>query len=189
MRYEIGEVVPVICFIYPSVNNFISFRAPYIWGDKEDPVINVKLLTVSEHHKVAWDQDPTEEKKHDGFLLKDENGIVFANQYPRASYGQISDRSDRLFDYFATDNITNEEIDALFDNYKNFPLDWEDITVYLDKFHEGINSNKNEKWLRYKLMKLIHEIDIKLDDLGFTYKFQDLSNRNYGIYHSVIIKK
>ena len=102
MRYEIGEVVPVICFIYPSVDNFFSVRAPYIWGDKEDPIIRVKLLTVVEHHKVAWDQYPTEEKKHDGFLLKDENGIVFANQYPRASYGQISDRSDRLFDYSAT---------------------------------------------------------------------------------------
>lgn len=92
-RYQIGQELYVISFIYP---NRSSISQPLMGWERDIPVdVKFKKLTVTEHHKVRGEFE--EELKYDGFILKDDGDDKFTNQYPVASYGQISDKGDRVF--------------------------------------------------------------------------------------------
>ncbi len=55
-----------------------------------------RVLEVIEHHRVSGDWD--DEVKYDGYILRDVvDGLLWTNQYPHASYGQVSDAADRIF--------------------------------------------------------------------------------------------
>lgn len=108
MRFTLNQQLFAVQFIYsrdldPNQRHFGGrFRQPMLW-DNELPIkCNFVRLTVASHHKVCneWDEKDAE-PKYDGFLLKDENGTCFANQYPRASYGQTSDEGDRRFNLYS----------------------------------------------------------------------------------------
>lgn len=95
-RYSIGEVLYAVCFEYKNRRNRFSTSPPFIWGDAETPAaIHFVKLTVTAHHRVPGDWD--DEIKYDGYELVDDKGQVYTNQYPRASYGQLSDEGDRRF--------------------------------------------------------------------------------------------
>ena len=70
MRYQVGQTIPFIHVFFSKKESedggFISlFHPKYHHLDR----IDVKMLEVKEHHKVAWDQDPTEDKRYDGFVM------------------------------------------------------------------------------------------------------------------------
>lgn len=113
MRYQINEILPVIHFEFKgnSVLENALFKMPYLHYETPVSRINFKLLTVTEHHKVSWEYDEEDKRVHDGYLLRDEAGVTYSNQYPRASYGQVTDTADRRFDlYFGSD----QEAEAFF---------------------------------------------------------------------------
>lgn len=69
----------------------LRFGSMYLPWEDELHSIDILEVECVEHHKVAWDQDPDGKKEHDGFVFKDDDGRIWHNQYPRASYGQIDD--------------------------------------------------------------------------------------------------
>lgn len=111
MRYKVSQELFVIHFDYTSLRNQESqlmaadFHLPLTFNIKEMPsAINLERLIVTEHHKVPWDQDPEGKKECDGYLLTDSTGVVFANQYPKACYGQVSDTADYRFNTHYADD-------------------------------------------------------------------------------------
>jgi hypothetical protein len=77
----------------------LSLYAPW---NKDHRLLNLQIVMLKcmFHHKVAWDQDPEGEKKYDGFVFF-EAPVSFNppsrrwfNQYPSASYGQLSTDAD-----------------------------------------------------------------------------------------------
>lgn len=96
-RFSVGEKLYAIHFAYEGKKDF-GFGMPYLYDDAPISKINIIELTVTEHHKVRGDFDSDQKKpKYDGFILTDKEGNIWHNQYPRASYGQVSDESDRRF--------------------------------------------------------------------------------------------
>lgn len=99
MRYSVGQKLWTIGLELVSkktgrtVNSF-GFTAPNP-ELFEISKLFFNELTVTEHHRVPgeWSDDV----QYDGFILNDSEGRVWHNQYPRASYGQISDTCDGLF--------------------------------------------------------------------------------------------
>ena len=101
MRYTLGQKLYGVHFVTASlVNDAFSNQ----WYSKsylhtEDPVVKITLveLEVKEHHKVPYKFDTDNKLDYDGYLLQDEKGRLWSNQYPRASYGQISCIGDYRF--------------------------------------------------------------------------------------------
>ena len=98
MRYQIGEQIPVISFVTRNNLNGFTRRSIFFLPWEETEVSSeIVYLTVKEHHKVPGRHDPKEELLYDGFILTDDSGCVWYNQYPRADYGQLDDSSNRRF--------------------------------------------------------------------------------------------
>jgi len=101
MRYQLNEKILAIGFYHESdeATKMIINSIGYVIST---PHLNWKFkiieLEVIEHHKVGDANDTSEnpEKKYDGYILT-ADGVSFRNQYPHASYGQISDTADRVF--------------------------------------------------------------------------------------------
>lgn len=101
MRYQVGEKIWAVFFhnksatFYPMFSTWLP-TLPY--ATKEFPEIEFIELIVTEHHRVPseWDSKDAE-PRYDGFVLTDANGQVWHNQYPYASYGQVSDSNDGRF--------------------------------------------------------------------------------------------
>ena len=93
MRYQIGETHYFVDVRFDPVEPRAAIFRP--WKDHLKEIVLYELRCL-EHHKVAWDQDPHGEKKHDGFVFLDETeNRRWTNQYPTASYGQLDDSADR----------------------------------------------------------------------------------------------
>lgn len=100
MRHNIGDTVFAVQFTEPdeTPGRIKMFYMPLAYLNSTPPTkINIIRMEVMEHHKVAWDQDPTAEKKYDGYLLKDDSGLLFSNQHPLYEGGQLTDKGNRLF--------------------------------------------------------------------------------------------
>lgn len=96
MRYEIGQTIFAVQFSFnTNGTNIKHFKMPFLINDDVPDQINFIRMAVAEHHKVPGEWDDT--VKYDGFILKDKDNVKYANQYPRAAYGQISDSGDRRF--------------------------------------------------------------------------------------------
>lgn len=130
MRYNIGEKVIVMHYV---LNGRIGWtnRVYAPWEDTLDRIM-METLTVTEHHKVAWDQDPNGEKKHDGFVLENHLHQKWSNQFPTASYGQISTTADYYFDRKYPDGVDFNELSD--EQMATF----EDVTVVIDRIDRGI---------------------------------------------------
>lgn len=118
MRYEIGQELFVINFVFQSnIDRQVSgiYHVPLLF-DNEQPInVNILKLTVSEHHKVPNEWDTENKLDCDGFMLRADDGTVYANQYPRASYGQTSDTANRRFNrHQREDAADTKELIALF---------------------------------------------------------------------------
>lgn len=120
MRYQIGEKLFVLGFYHDGTK-----KTPSIWSSLGAVIAQPELswsfkiieLTVTEHHKVPWDQDPEGKKECDGYILKDKDGVVYDNQYPAASYGQTSDFANRVFTVHL-ENYTSEGLREYLEKHK-----------------------------------------------------------------------
>lgn len=178
-RYSVGSKNLFIWIDYTRGEKNHSFSGIYLpWVDILNN-IEVKELTCIEHHRVGWDQDPKQEKKYDGFIFIEENakhqsGRWF-NQYPSASYGQLSNAAD----YRVEADLTVAEIEALPDN-KVWAMH-EDATVLLERVLRGVRDlkeqNRNEESTSLsefydKVVKLLKD-DFKVEVCVTPLKVQD----------------
>lgn len=96
-RYSVGEVIYGVCFDIDG-DDFGGYALPYLFNLKPVTAIHIVKLTVTEHHRVRDSWAKKDAKPDcDGFILKDDAGNVWHNQYPMASYGQTSDEGNRRF--------------------------------------------------------------------------------------------
>lgn len=193
MRYQVGEELFVIHFDYLHLRSLeqqfqaADFIMPFMMGNKEVPnKVHIERLTVTEHHQVAWDQDTKEEKKHDGYLLTDTQGAVFANQYPRASYGQISDTGDRRFRRHFEDTEDHDAIFAKFNSGEYQVYEYhllgdvirnmtEGVLKMGEYLQEGLQKHSQEDlnhylWLQGVLADLLKKIKVT-----FQYRYPDMT--------------
>lgn len=147
MRYELNQELFAVQFVtaMAAANKDIGlYVKPLMFNNHIPVLINFTKLVVAEHHKVPNEWDPEgAEPKYDGYLLKDEKDTVFANQYPRASYGQISDAGNRRFNIHETDKT---DANALFEQLKNNPemaYEYNLLTDTLESVRKGIDDLEN----------------------------------------------
>ncbi len=148
MRYNVDGVVYGIHFDIAGADGLDKTfaRLPYMFG-KDDAVEKIQIikLTVKEHHKVRWDYDEDNaEPKYDGFLLEDEKGRRWSNQYPTASYEQLSDSADRQFQIYTEGK---ENWDKLFEEHaaNGDPVEYYLLTNIVRSISQGIKFHTNEK--------------------------------------------
>lgn len=138
MRYNVGEKLPVVSCVVNG-DNRLGLTIPLLHDSKQPDSIFMKMLTVTEHHRVAnyWETDP-ENKTCDGYILTDEQGVRWLNQYPRASYGQLSDNGDRQFEYDYS-GLSKEQISDMIDKEEQYPLFYELLSEHLCRIHRGLD--------------------------------------------------
>lgn len=82
-----------------DISNPIKSITPWLYKDTHNKPEFKRLLCL-EHHKVPEEFDPKQEPKYDGFRFvcpQEIEGVTYwDNQYPTASYGQMSDTADRI---------------------------------------------------------------------------------------------
>jgi hypothetical protein len=112
MRFQVGSIIPFIRvhFNYANGNDALMSNTYLPW-DNTLKGIHIFWLKCTEHHKVRneWDREDAE-PKHDGFIFKSQivgDDRVWHNQYPYASYGQLSDAAD----WSVTRDVSKEELD------------------------------------------------------------------------------
>lgn len=116
-RYDIGQEIIVAniannYFSEGKVERVYELDFPSYLDDKRRPVsVLFKKLKVVSHHKVPYLYDDDQIPNCDGYLLVDEDGKQWHNQYPYANYGQLDTSSDSLFfrtqeDAFKLDRFT-----------------------------------------------------------------------------------
>lgn len=112
------------------------FIQPLLHSDQQPKKINFAKLVVKSQHAVNHEfQEAGEEKKHEGFLLDDEAGVEFANQYPTHSYSQISNEGDyRFFMHLQS----NEEYEKKVAVNPNITLEYCMLSHCLERIQTGI---------------------------------------------------
>ena len=181
-RYSVGQTLFGICFRYKNGN--ISYLPPYLWvtgmDDPED--IFIRKFTVTEHHKVPDSWDPFNELSCDGYVL-DSDGIVFHNQYPTASYGQISDEADRLFVMHTTAEQADEVIEG------KIPYEYTLLTEYYGNVQRGIEKLTEDKDKTGEespvLQKIINMAGMLEDKMACDFAVKFISEPLYEGSHSV----
>ncbi len=177
MRYETGEKVYGVHFLTEKfVDDEFSkqwYSQPYTYSD--DPVVKITIveLLVKEHHKVAWEYDEAKELKHDGYLLQDKEGFQWANQYPRASYGQLSTISDSRFTLY---HSSHDEYDKLAKQGRM--LECHLLTDFIGnvyRFLDKAESQTEAPVLYERLTKLIDDIKIELQKLNLEFRREQVS--------------
>jgi hypothetical protein len=144
MRYNVGEKLYVVNFAFhgqePEENAL--YQSPYLRGlMPRISQIRLNQLTVEEHHKVPYIHDPEQKLEHDGYILKDDSGQVFYNQYPSSHYGQFSDHMDYRFRM--KDPDTDEAREAYVNDMElNDPLPHEYMLLeqFLKELRRGITA-------------------------------------------------
>lgn len=140
-RYSVGEEIYACVFVY---GDRITTSQPYlIWSLSNETPTDIKFikLTVKEHHKVPGDYD--EEVKYDGYILAADDGTLFTNQYPLASYGQVSDRGDRIFSIDFRGK-TQEDFNKVFDNQVKVPYEYVLIDEVFTPMFKAVTLDKDE---------------------------------------------
>lgn len=142
-RFNVGEVEYFIDICYEiGDNRFVGASLYLPWVDKLK-FYDVVELTCTEHHKVAWDQDPAQEAKYDGFVFTDKNELKYHNQYPTASYGQLDDSCD----WTVRPDIAADQQRT--DDHRLFGPRYQYLTSYISDLMHGIarlqEENQHEK--------------------------------------------
>ena len=195
-RYSVGEEIYACVFVY---NDRISTSQPYMMRSIETPAdIKFIKLTIKEHHKVPGDYD--EEIKYDGYILAADDGTIFTNQYPRASYGQVSDRGDRIF-HIDFRGKTEEDFKKMFDNEVKVPHEYVIINEVFTPMVKAVTLGKDKlpDELGVKLSMLINHFkdnftkqfpDMELVTAPLIFKGKDGSESSYpDILETTIVKK
>lgn len=197
-RYTVGKKLLVVCFFSNGEAPILGYGHPFMMGsDKYPSDIVIRELTVTEHHKVKWDYDKEEdEASYDGYLLKDTESNIYANQYPKASYGQTTDSGNRLFTRHcdSVEELTvmlgcNEPtmFYLLSDFYRNMT---EGIVKLTDRQSEGEESEGLNKLIQ-NLKKLKADIDSRVkSEFKMEYKMTTelVGEARRAITHAVLWK-
>lgn len=186
MRYAIGQRILAFLYVFENRIPFMnSIYCPWDTGLQLKEMLAVPM-TVVEHHKVPWDQEPDGENKYDGFICVDDTGNRWASQWPHASYGQVSDAADRFFT-----RIHPEDTD--YENLSNVELAvFEDIREVLDRVMLGIRHFSETDNAAYKaaLEKHLEELKCLVKErLGADVEFRSWTNLAPDLLHSVLIFK
>ena len=195
-RYSIDQELYAVALVYRNdkyKNGFmVSFSRPFSWGRTEQPAeFKFIKLAVKSHHKVAWDQDPDGEKKYDGYLLESPSGVVFENQYPRASYGQVSDAADRIF----TRQFPNgQDYQVVFANEDKDPYEYSLISEMFDPVFKAVTQQRDQ--IDEKLLALLdtfHKNFIEAFEKEFpgkTLEFKEkLIESDFKIHKTTVVDK
>lgn len=143
MRYQVNSVLFAVQFTQAwdlESERIATYSTPLLYSNEMPSKINLIKLSVAEHHKVPneWDEKAKPVKDCDGYLLRDDNGLVYANQYPRASYGQTSDTANRRFcRYIENDGEDRSLINELKAN-PGRPYEYNLFTDALENMARGI---------------------------------------------------
>lgn len=151
-RYQVGEEIYALAF-KSSEKKAVYTNASLIALPVIMDGVVFNKLTVIEHHKVPYSESTNDALVADGYILVDETGKRYTNQYPRASYGQISDSGDRIFT-IEEKGKSREYLHALFTNEYNEPVEFVSIqqevatiqTLSSDKKFELNNPNLFKKY-------------------------------------------
>ena len=165
-RYSVGEEIYACVFVY---NDRISISQPYMMWSNETPTdIKFIKLTVKEHHRVPGEHD--DEVKYDGYILAADDGKIFTNQYPRAGYGQISDRGDRIF-HIDFRGKTEDDLKKMFENEAKVPHEYVLIHEAFTPMFKAVTLDKEKlsDGLGVKLSMLINHFKD-----NFTKQFPDM---------------
>ena len=135
MRYQVGQKLITVFFEIEERELSGWFIMPYLYDHRKVKKIWLKEMEVKEHHKVAWSEDPKGEKKYDGYILQDGDGKYYHNQYPRASYGQVSSEADGAFERNFPGG--KDELELYFNDPKE-PIDFKLLTGVYWKIARGI---------------------------------------------------
>lgn len=95
-RFQVGETIVAVHYGYES-KFMTGFMRPFVSDVTQPEKINFIKLKVIGRYPVPWDQDPEQRLDHVGFVLEDEMGRRWFNQYPRASFGQLDDSQNFMF--------------------------------------------------------------------------------------------
>jgi hypothetical protein len=180
-RYYPGQELYGIAFSYES-KDMSSYRAPMLHDTEYPSAIHILKLVVTHHHRVPneYDDKPNPTLDNDGYLLMDTRDRVFTNQYPRASYGQLSDTGNRVF----TEDV-KIDFDERFKTEKNDPVEYILITdVYSDickgirditrKLNEDFNPRRSYQGLDFSKLwekrKSLDSLRIEIEE-----KFTELT--------------
>lgn len=152
-RYSVGQQLVGVAVIVASpgrdgapASKRSLTNIPAGWRLQENGVkvsdFLFKVFTVAEYHRVPNLHDDKGELTCDGYILRatdeKENSRKWLNQYPSASYSQLSDIGDAIFTIDVGEN-TSEEISKMIDDWKN---PWQFITV--ERMLEGIVMPKHD---------------------------------------------
>ena len=140
MRYQVGQKIFLVFFEIEGRKLSDWMIMPYLHDLSPVKKIWLKELEVKEHHKVHWEMDPEKKKDCDGYILQDEAGVVYYNQYPAAAYEQTSTAADYLFERHFPGG--NKEIEAYFNDPKE-PADFKLLTDVYRRITKGIEDCKN----------------------------------------------
>lgn len=117
-RYSVDEEVIVCCVIY---EDSVSVLQPLLYNNQMPESFIFKTLTVTEEHHVPDEYGDPSDLKYIGYRLIDEQQSLYNNQYPTASYGQLSDVGNRMFQREVQDSSI-KNIKAITKNVKTNPL-------------------------------------------------------------------
>lgn len=158
-RYSIGEVLTTIQFkTRYDLDTFSFDRYEFFTDDTKKmykPQFEIIQLTVTEHHKVSSQWDTENNLDYDGFKLVDSRNLVWHNQFPKASYGQVTDTQDQIFKRI--DKLPEEKDDPI---HLNYPAKTRLVTDYLDFLKRNVNRFDFEQSKRY--CDLFERIEQKL---------------------------
>lgn len=142
MRYQVGQELFAVHFGYKSgsPHAYGLFSLPLFFDNVVPDVINFTKLTVTEHYKVhnAHETDTAKDPDCDGYLLKSDSDTVFSNQYPVASYGQVSDTGDRRFRLKLTEEQAPNGYRALRDSNPETIFEYHLLSDVLETMVRGI---------------------------------------------------
>lgn len=142
LRYPIGSKQYFIWIDFTKGKENQAWSSLFLpWTDTLNK-IDIKALTCVEHHKVAWDQDPKEDKQYDGFVFTEEecghkSGKWF-NQFPSACYSQTSNDCD----FQVSPDLTVDEINVMPKN--QLWAQHQDVKIFLARALKGVHDLKEK---------------------------------------------
>lgn len=171
MRYQVGQKVPVVACVIKGQKPF-GVTIPLLHDDKQPDSVFMKMLTVTEHHRVPnhWESDP-EKKDCDGYILSDEQGARWLNQYPRASYGQTTDHADRQFEADLS-KASKEEIEKALGNEESYPLFYECLDQCIERILRGIEQLPHGHEKVPQLNRLLMTIEAKAREVFPEFRYE-----------------
>lgn len=137
MRYTVGESYPFVAILFQRGDHKETqgMGGTFLPWEHKLIEIHVEVLKCIEHHKVPnyWDESEQPKLDCDGFIFQN-TGFAerWNNQYPRAEYGQMSDRADRIVTLAAD---SKEFVEKYWDT-KVFQM--EDALSRLSEIHRGV---------------------------------------------------